>query len=276
MLYDGKKASLLIQNELKERLSQLSANPKLAVLSIATHPSITSFITIKRKFGEVLGITVDEYDFPLTYKEENLIEEIQKIAKSNDYTGMIVQLPLPEGFNTRLVLDHIPQELDVDVLGRNAFAIFEKEKRPIPPVACAIAHILEKTEVSLLNKKVVIVGYGILVGEPVFVWFKHQGIESAIIDITTDEAMRTKLFKEADIVVSGIGKAHYLKKEYFKKGVILIDAGTSKENDILAGDFDPSCEEIAYSMTPVPGGVGPLTVAFLFKNLITFAESNNK
>jgi 5,10-methylene-tetrahydrofolate dehydrogenase/methenyl tetrahydrofolate cyclohydrolase len=130
-----------------------------------------------------------------------------------------------------------------------------------------VAYILNDTTTSLVNKKVVIVGRGKLVGEPVAIWFKQQGAEPILIDINTPLEDRMVAYKEADIVVSGIGKPHHLKKEFFKSGVILIDAGTSEQAGVLAGDFDPSCSEIASIITPVPGGVGPLTVACLFRNI---------
>lgn len=273
MIYNGKQASIDLQMQLREKISQLPAVPTLAVISIATHPSIASFIKIKRKYGEAIGVNVVEFDFPESFGEENLINEIQKVAEEKRYSGLIVQLPLPQGYNTAKVLNSIPQELDVDVLGKSMFNEFITTGNPIPPVAGAVAYILKETNISLENKKVVIVGYGTLVGLPVSEWFEHQGIAPDIIDISTSEEARLELYKEADIVVSGIGKPHHLKPEHFKEGVVLVDAGTSEQAGALAGDFDPRCADVASVFTPVPGGVGPLTVAHLFYNLINCTKN---
>lgn len=268
MIYNGKQASLDIQTMLREDINNLSETPSLAVISIPNHPSIASFIKIKRKYGEAIGVRVDEFDFQETIGEDNLITEIQKIIALKKHTGIIVQLPLPKGYDTAKILNTIPKELDVDVLGEENWQHFISTGSPIPPVAGAVAHILKSASTDIENKKVVIIGYGKLVGLPVSEWFKHHTVSAAIIDITTSEETRRALYKEADIVISGIGKPHHLKPDYFKEGAVLIDAGTSEQSGAIAGDFDPSCADIASVFTPVPGGVGPLTVAHLFKNLI--------
>lgn len=276
MIYDGKKASLFIQSQLQERVQALSCPPKLAVLSIATHPSIVSFIKIKRRFAEAIGIIMEEYDFDESVNESELIQKIKELSKTNEYAGIVVQLPLPKTFNTQSVLDALPEDLDVDVLSSFAWKTFMTTQKPIPPVAEAIAYILHDTHTNLAHKKVVIIGQGKLVGLPVTAWFTHQGITPEIITIDTDEITRLKLYKEGDIVISGIGIPHHLKPEYFKEGVILIDAGTSEQSGVLAGDCDPRCADSASVFTPVPGGVGPLTVAFLFYNVVTSAEQKIK
>lgn len=275
MIYNGKQASVEMQAELRGKILQLEATPSLAVISIATHPSIASFIKIKRRYGEAVGVEVDEFDFPESIGEDNLMHEIEKIIESKKHTGIIVQLPLPKEYNSIKILNTIPQELDVDVLGEKNWQKFISTGLPIPPVAGAVAHILTNTSTTLSDKKVVIIGHGKLVGLPVSAWFKHQGVTPSMVDITTGEDIKLKLYKEADIVVSGIGRPHHLKPEYFKEGVILIDAGTSEQAGVLAGDFDPRCAEIASIFTPVPGGVGPLTVAYLFYNLIASAKEYN-
>lgn len=276
MIYNGKEASNTMQAELRESILDLSVKPSLAVFSIATHPSIASFIKIKRRYGEAVGVEVDEFDFPESIGEDNLMHEIEKIIESKKHTGIIVQLPLPKEYNSIKILNTIPQELDVDVLSEKNWQKFISTGLPIPPVAGAVAHILTNTSTTLSDKKVVIIGHGKLVGLPVSAWFKHQGVTPSMVDITTGEDIKLKLYKEADIVVSGIGKPHHLKPEYFKEGVILIDAGTSEQAGVLAGDFDPRCAEIASIFTPVPGGVGPLTVAYLFYNLIALAKEYNQ
>lgn len=272
MIYDGKKASILLQESLKTRVQALTKKPSLLVISVGSHPAITSFIAIKRRFGEALGVIVDEKHFEESYGEETLIHELQKLTQEHDHTGVIVQLPLPQSYNTRTILDAIPPHLDVDVLGTQAWNTFSTIGHPIPPVAGAVAHILRDTSTDITKATVVVIGNGILVGAPVSTWFKNNHAHVTIVDITTREEERLRLYKEADIVVSGIGSPHHLKKDFFKEGVVLIDAGTSEQAGMLAGDCDPHCADIASIMTPVPGGVGPLTVAHLFENIVQKAE----
>ncbi len=272
MIYDGKQASLLLQEQLRNRVTLLSTPPTLAVFSVSSNPSIESFIKIKRKCAESIGVIVQEFSFPESMNEDDFIQEVQKGIDTSSCDALIIQLPLPSSYNTKKVLDAIPKELDADVLGKDAWGSFIDNNYPIPPVVGAVAHILQDTAIDITNKKVTVIGQGILVGLPVTEWFKHQGIELVIVDINTDEVTRLNIYKESDIVVSGIGKPHHLKKEFFKQGVILIDAGTSEQAGVLAGDIDPLCSEIASAITPVPGGVGPLTVAYLFHNVITIAE----
>jgi methylenetetrahydrofolate dehydrogenase (NADP+)/methenyltetrahydrofolate cyclohydrolase len=275
MIFDGKKAALLLQTNLQQQIQALPQPPLLAVISVSTHPSIASFIAIKKKFGEALGVVIEEFNFPATATETEVIQKIESLAETKQYSGMIVQLPLPSHYNTSLVLDAIPQDLDVDVLSTSAWEEFVKTNEPLPPVTGAIAYILKECNISLLNKKVVIIGNGKLVGAPTASWFRYQGINPTLIDIDTDDITKQKLYKDADIVISGIGKPHNLKKDFFKEGVVLIDAGTSEQSGVLAGDCDPSCQDIASVYTPVPGGVGPLTVAFLFNNLVRLLKIKN-
>lgn len=274
MIYNGKEASLALREKLKTRVTTLTQQPSLAVFSIAEHPSITSFIKIKRTFGETIGVKIDEYSYDASFGEAELIKKIDDVSLSGNYTGIIVQLPLPASYNTQRILDTIPERLDVDVLGARAWKLFSDTNTILPPVAGAVAHILQDRQIELSGKKITVIGNGILVGKPVSTWFKNKHANVTVLDINTPENVRKQFYKEADIVVTGIGSPHHLKKEFFKEGVVLIDAGTSEQVGVLAGDCDPECAEIASVFTPVPGGVGPLTVACLFENVVKKAENS--
>ncbi len=268
MIYDGKIASAKIQEVLKEKIKKINKTPTVAIFSISTHKSIESFIKIKRKFAENIGIKIKEYNFKDDIAEEDFIKEIQNIINTKTLDGVIIQLPLPQKFETQKILNLIPKDLDIDCLSKEIKDSPIKESHMIPPVAGAIKYILEDVNTEIKNKKIVIIGYGKLVGEPVYKWFLKNNINPKIIDIKTEENIKKELYKEADIVISGVGIPNLLKGNYFKKDVIIIDAGTSEQSGVITGDCDPSCKDIASIITPVPGGVGPLTVACLFKNLI--------
>lgn len=253
----------------------MATPPLLAVFSASSQPSIASFIRIKKRFGESIGVAVDEYAFEETISEEQFIKELQSVINTKKYTGVIVQLPLPKTFNSQKVLDTIPSHLDVDVLSTTAWSAFINNGKIIPPVAGAIAHILKENITNLHTKNIVVVGQGKLVGVPVTAWLTSQGLTPTILDITTDEDTKLTAYKKADIVITGIGVPHHLKQYFFKLGVVMIDAGTSELSGVLLGDCDPLCETISSIFTPVPGGLGPLTVAYLFKNLIELHKTKH-
>jgi methylenetetrahydrofolate dehydrogenase (NADP+)/methenyltetrahydrofolate cyclohydrolase len=253
-------------------VTALPRTPRLAIISVAEHPSITSFIKIKRRYAESVGVEIKEYKFQEEISEDTLVLEIEKIVAAREHDGVIVQLPLPPHYNTRRVLDAVPLSLDVDVLGTAAVESFTKNNFPLPTVVGAIAHILQDTATEISNKEIAVIGQGKLVGLPVTTWLSNQRIEPKIIDIDTDPMQRTAILKSADIVISGSGTPHLLKPADLKEGVVLIDAGTSEQSGVVVGDCDPSCADIASVITLTPGGVGPLTVAFLFQNLISAIE----
>ena len=138
----------------------------------------------------------------------------------------------------------------------------------IPPVAAAVWEILSFYNVSLADKKVLVIGKGKLVGEPVGEMLSRNGVKYEAIDKDTEEGERLGAIKSADVIISGVGSPHFLKPDMTKEGVVLIDAGTSSDQGRLLGDIDPACAEKAGLVTPVPGGVGPLTTVCLFMNLI--------
>lgn len=273
MIYDGKLASEKIQLGLSERIKHLGSSPVLAIVSVGSSSATLSFITIKRRYAEAIGATVKEFNFPIEDNEAGLVSRILDLSESGTYDGVVVQLPLPPAYDTSRVLEAIPAELDIDVLNSRSVASFKSRGTPVPPVAGAVAHILNDTKTSLIGKNIVVVGNGILVGAPVTTWFTLQGATPTSIDIGTDEATKANLLKEADVLVSGTGVARMIRPGHLKRGVVLIDAGTSEQGGILSGDCDPACADVAEVFTPVPGGVGPLTVACLFENLVTNVES---
>ena len=194
-------------------------------------------------------------------EQADLVALLKRLAVDQLSAGIIIQLPLPSNLNTDELLALIPAAKDVDAL--------TAEARVMPPVVGAVAEILTKNKIDLKGKKAVVVGKGRLVGAPVASWLTQAGAEVTVADSATKNL--TELLLTADIVVSGIGRPHFIKPSMLKVGVILIDAGTSETStdggSKLAGDADPACAAKCTLFTPVPGGVGPLTVACLFQNL---------
>jgi len=267
MIADGKHIAQSIENELSEKLKALPQK-KVCFILFGNDPASRKFIEMKSKVALRLGIAVDVVEEESITSTSRALEIISKTAEQK-YDGMVVQLPLPKSLDADLILNAVPKELDIDVLGNLAKLDYKKGVlKSVAPVANAVMEILEFYKVDLLRKNILVIGRGKLVGEPVCSLLSQKEIPFEVIDITTPESERLDLMKSADIIISGVGSPHFLKPDMIKDGVILIDAGTSSDQGKLVGDIDPACAEKATLFTPVPGGIGPLTVVSLFKNLV--------
>lgn len=241
IILDGKKLSEKILDDLREKIKHSGKNLKFAAVLVGDNDQSKIFLRQKEKACQKIGISFELYQFPESIIQENLEDEIKKISQLKN-NGIIIQLPLPEHINTEKILSLIPAEKDVDALSSNKTAV-------LSPVLAGILALLKEYAISFDGKKVAVVGRGRLVGQPIVEWLKKQRIE-----VTED-------IKMADIVISGVGKSGFvIKGDIIKKGAVVIDA---------AGDIDfKSVEPKAGYITPIPGGVGPMTVAMLLKNII--------
>jgi methylenetetrahydrofolate dehydrogenase (NADP+)/methenyltetrahydrofolate cyclohydrolase len=262
-ILDGRKITKTIEEKLAAIVQRENVHPSLAIFYVGSHPAIEQFIRMKVKFGEAVGAPVSVYHFPETEDEKTILHTIEHARDKHD--GMIVQLPVPPKFSTLIFTEAIPSQKDVDVLRAETFTAFTENKTSfLPGVVGAIDELAKAYNISFQNKKVAIVGKGRLVGMPVLQWLKREGVEAKSLDRESD---LTHELKEADIIISGVGVPHIIKKEMVKDGVVIFDAGTSEEGGVTSGDVDPGVNEIASFVSPVPGGVGPLTVATLFVNV---------
>jgi len=184
--------------------------------------------------------------------------------------AVIVQLPLPKGISTNNVLAAVPNEKDVDALNPT----IPEEKRLVhAPVALAAVEILERSGIEIKGKRAVVVGAGRLVGAPSAWLLRHLGANVSVFSL---EEGTINALKDADIIVSGAGNPGFIKPEHIKDGVALIDGGTSELKKKIAGDADPACAGKAKVFTPVPGGVGPVAVAMIFRNLLELVKRNGR
>jgi len=258
----------IIKEVLVEEMLPLAEAEALRVCFVQFGDDMASrkFVDIKMKVAATLGIEADYVTENVATTDE-AIQLVQEAAAQN-YDGIVVQLPLPAGIDAERVLNAIPYEMDIDVLTAMGIEAFQQGRTErIPPVAAAIETILKVYKISLLGLQIVIRGKGKLVGEPIMMLFDRTDIAYDAIDIDTPAADQQALLRDADIIISGVGIPHSLTPDMIKDGVILIDAGTSEQSGRLAGDIDPACAAKASLYTPVPGGVGPITVACLFRNL---------
>lgn len=230
----------------------------LGILVGESNPVIDSFVRIKERAAERLGVSLVRSELASGATATDAIDAVRVLAEKTN--GIIVQLPLPSSIDVDAVLAAIPPEKDVDGISR----------APIvrPPVAEAIAEILVRSEIDPKGKQVAVIGSGRLVGMPVAALLAMHGAEVTIIQ--KGDSLSPLI--ESDIVVSGAGEPGLIRPDHVKDGVVLIDAGTSEAGGKVKGDADPACAEKASVFTPVPGGVGPIAVAMIFKNLYALAD----
>jgi len=285
LIIDGKKIAEEIKSDLKKQIAKIGKKLKLAIVFIGDDKPTRRFIELKRKFAKEIGVETRVYNLSVDISVTKLRAEISKICHIKENTGVIVQLPLPIAKNSQnvdagkkqiqYVLNGIISKKDVDVLSSQAIGNFVTGRSKIlPPVVGAMKEIMDRSEVSAKGKNVVVIGTGMLVGKPVVSWFINQGATVSVLNKSTADIKQFTL--NADIIVTGAGQAKIITVGMVKDGVVIIDAGTSvekgEEKSKLVGDVDPAVEEKASVFTPVPGGVGPITVAMIFRNLLELAK----
>ncbi|MFQ5661898.1 MAG: tetrahydrofolate dehydrogenase/cyclohydrolase catalytic domain-containing protein [Candidatus Paceibacteria bacterium] len=271
MVIDGRKITEEIKEELKSDVKKHRGRLCLSIFKSDHTLAGQKFVNIKKKFAQDIGISFSEHEVPETADTETLKNMIKDTSEKSN--GMIVQLPLPSHFDRDEILDSIPYCLDVDVLSKESLKKFKDGTLPIlPPVVGAIKEILDRSGVDVRGKKVVVLGKGMLVGAPTAVWLKREGAHVEVLDSKTHNLEEKT--HDADIIISGVGKPHMLAPDMLRQGVVLLDAGTSEMHGELAGDAHPSCAGKCSVFTPVPGGIGPITIAMLFRNLLTLAKLN--
>lgn len=264
-IVEGKKIASLIKENLIKVIKEQNLQKSLAIFYVGNNPIIDNFIHLKKKFGEDIGVRVRVFRYEETISTPKLIKEIKDISK--DFDGVIVQLPLPAHIDKKKVLNSVPKEKDIDVLSEKKYKKFTMgDFSFFPPVAGAVFEILNFYKVSLDHKKIVVVGDGLLVGQPVFDWLRASGFSPKMVSEKTRN--KEEWYKKADVIITGVGKPNIIKKSFLKKNVILIDAGSSSEDGQIMGDIAKDCKDKASLFSTVPGGVGPITVAILFRNIL--------
>lgn len=267
MLVEGKKIAKKILDEVRAEIEKLSSRPRLSVITCDPNFETQKYLKMKKAEAALVGI-----DFNLVEMLENTTTAemrtcVNQVAKFSD--GVVVQLPLPSQIDKEVILESIPFNKDPD-----GFHYGKKKDACVSPVVGAIDEISKFYKIEWKGKRVVVLGLGRLVGIPAKYYAEKRGAE---VEILTKEIHNEIALKEADIVVSGIGKPHFIKPEMVKEGVVVFDAGTSEDNGMLAGDASLDLINKASLLTPVPGGIGPITIAYLLKNLLElYLQSHRK
>jgi methylenetetrahydrofolate dehydrogenase (NADP+)/methenyltetrahydrofolate cyclohydrolase len=271
-IIDGKNLRNEILAKVKNEVAMLPFQPIFCDVLVGNDPASLQYVQMKAKTAERVGIHFHNAFFTATITTEDLIKEINILNKIKNMCGIIIQLPLPAHLDRQMVLDSIDSKLDVDCLGKIASEKFYSGSTAVGfPTALACMAIIDSLGLDLATKNIVVLGQGVLVGKPVTSLLKFRNLSPTIITSKTEN--KEKLIKEADVIISGMGKGKYITGEMIKKGAVIIDAGTSESDSGIVGDVDlDSVKDIAGYVSPVPGGVGPVTVAMLLNNVLKVAK----
>lgn len=259
MLVDGKAIAADIYKELKNEISHLEGVPHLTIFTCQPDFASRKYLGLKKQKAAAIGIEVTVAELPAVTTTEEMVAAVARAAMQTD--GIVVQLPLPAHIDTDTVLAAIPKKLDVDVTHFDGTDV-----RVLPPVVGAIDEIARRHAVPLATSTIVIVGEGKLVGAPAALWAKHHGWQTAVVTEVTPHP--EKIIGSANVLILGTGQARLVTPEMAQEGVVIFDAGTSEDGGALVGDAHPDCVNKAELLTPVPGGIGPITLAVLLRNLL--------
>lgn len=267
-ILDGKKLAEKILKNLKKEIEKKQLKLKLAVVLVGDDFSSKIYIQKKREACKKIGIDFELFKFHPKITKPELKKEINKICKNPVNSGVIIQLPLPQKFKAQEFLNVVPSKKDIDVLSEENIGKFYTGNLPISsPTTEGIRRLLREYKITFRGKNVVLVGAGRLVGRPLTLWLLREKATISIIDEFTKNI--SYFTKNADIIVSGVGKPNLITGKMVKRGVIIIDAGTFRKKGKLIGDIDfKSVSKKSAYITPVIGGVGPMTVVCLLENLV--------
>lgn len=281
-LLDGKVTSQKILDSLKDQISGYidkgSRIPRLDIILVGSDFGSQKYVEMKKKKALELGIKTVIHEYDERSSTEEILVQIKELNSDSRVDGLMVQLPLPKGFETKDILESIDPKKDVDGLtSSNLGKLFKNDPTAIPPAtAKGILSLLGEYNISLDGKKAVVIGRSDIVGLPTAGLLQNANCTVTICHSHTKNLK--DISKEADILVVGIGKAEYIDKSYIKESAVVIDVGTNKSLEgKLVGDVKfSSAQKVSSYITPVPGGIGPMTIASLLTNLFDIYERNVK
>ena len=288
-IINGKQIAQDIINDLKSEVQQLIPHtPKIVFIRIGDDPASVAYVNIKQKMAHEVGLQSDLIRLKDTVSDTELYEVIDNLNESEDVHGILIQAPLPKHLNERDVFNRVHPLKDVDGFSASNLGRLCQED-PTGFVACTPAGIVEmfkRENITTEGKHVVVIGRSLIVGKPMGLLMLQKSLQgNATVTICHSKTKNIeKIIKEADIVITAIGKAHFIKENMIKKGAIVIDVGQNKIKDPsrksgyrMTGDVDfENVEKVASKITPVPGGVGPMTVALLMTNTIKAFHLQNQ
>jgi bifunctional protein folD len=279
-ILDGLSVSQKIKQEIKEEVTKIVQSgkkaPHLAAILVGENGASKAYVNSKVKDCKEVGFTSSLLKFPDTICENELLEEIKKLNENEEIDGFIVQLPLPKGIDQEKIIMAIDPKKDVDGFHPENFGKMALEMDSLlPATPFGIMQLLERYNIDTKGKKCVVIGRSRIVGRPMSILMSAKGTDATVTLIHSHTPNIEEYTQEADIVIVALGIPNYLKGDMIKEGAVVIDVGITRVNDDsergyhLVGDVDfEACEKKASFITPVPGGVGPMTRAMLMKNTL--------
>ena len=272
-IIDGKLVRDKIKNDLIEKIKKLDKKLTLVVISVGNDPASKIYVNQKEKMATSIGYNFINMHYD-EIEEDDLIEKIKKLNSDSTITGIIIQLPLPSNLNKEKIINTIDPLKDVDGLtNANLLKLIKKEETLIPCTPKGILSLIDYYNISI-EKNIVIVGRSELVGFPLFHLLLNRNATVTLCHSKTKNL--DELTKNADILIVAVGKKDLITKNMIKKDSVIIDVGINRVNDKIYGDVSSDCSTIASLITPVPGGVGPMTVISLMENVYLAYQEQTK
>jgi len=273
-ILNGKACAETIKSELADKLKNLKVKPGLGTILVGDDAGSHSYVNGKHRDCAQVGINSIRIDLPATASQSDVLKAISDLNNAKECTGYIVQLPLPEGIETNKILEAIDPDKDADGLHPiNLGRLVLNQKAPRPCTPSGIIELLNRNNISLSGKDVAIIGRGTTVGRPLSLMLSAREVNATVTILHTGSKDMNAHIKNSDVVIAAVGKAHFVTKEMIKPGAVVIDVGITRTEQGLQGDVHPNVAEIAAAISPMPGGVGPMTRAMLLRNIIEIAES---
>ena len=280
MIIDGKKIAETLRQKLKKEIIEIKSSfksvPGLTVILIGEDPASKIYVRNKEKFSKEIGINSEVIKYPENIEEKEVLSKIMELNKNKKVSGILVQLPLPKHINKQKVIETILPEKDVDgfhPINVGNLSSGYDSKIPCTPLGCFI--LLKEVEKNLSGKHAVIIGRSNLNGKPMAQLLLKENCTVTITHSKTKD-LKSQCNK-ADIIIAAVGKPKLVKGDWVKKNAIVIDVGINKTTDGIVGDVDfNEVSKVAKAITPVPGGVGPMTIACLLRNTVEcFKRANS-
>ncbi len=271
-IIDGKMISTMIKDECKERVAAYKAEGKdicLAVIQVGNDPASSVYVNNKKKACEYIGINSLSYELPEETTQEELIALVEELNGRADVNGILVQLPVPKHIDDNAIIKAIDPQKDVDGFHpQSVGALCIGQPGFVSCTPAGIIELLKRSDVDICGKNCVVIGRSNIVGKPMALLMLR---ENATVTVAHSKTQNLKeICKQADILIVAIGKPKFIDASYIKEGAVVIDVGIHRnEDNKLCGDVEyESASKVASAITPVPGGVGPMTIAMLMKNCV--------
>lgn len=277
-IIDGKIVSAAVKQRVAQEVKQLNKkgiSVGLAVILVGDDAASQIYVSNKEKACEALGIISRKYVLPASTTEEELLELIDTLNNDNEINGILCQLPLPRGLNEKAVINAISPEKDVDAFHPvNVGKIMIGDYDFVPCTPAGVMEMLAYYNIDASGKECVVIGRSNIVGKPMGMLLLHKNGTVTVCHSKTKDL--SEVTRRADILVAAVGKANFVTSDMVKSGAVVIDVGMNRANGKLCGDVDfNAVKEKASYITPVPGGVGPMTIAMLMQNTLTAAKRQN-